>query len=58
MVLQVGYFKLTHGKRIFKMTPIHHSFEMDGWSEEKIVTAFSGVALAFALLGLLFVRLS
>ena len=58
VVLQVGYFKLTHGKRIFKMTPIHHSFEMDGWSEEKIVTAFSGVALAFALLGLLFVRLS
>ncbi len=58
VVLQVGYFKLTHGKRIFKMTPIHHTFEMDGWSEEKIVTAFSGVALAFALLGLLFVRLS
>ena len=34
VVIQVSYFKATHGKRIFKMTPIHHSFEMDGWSEE------------------------
>lgn len=45
VMLQVGYFKLTHGKRIFKMTPIHHSFEMDGWSEVKIVTVFGIVTL-------------
>jgi len=38
VILQVGYFKLTHGKRIFKMTPIHHHFEMSGWSEVKIFT--------------------
>ena len=36
VVIQVTYFKLTHGKRIFKMTPIHHHFEMCGWSEVKI----------------------
>ena len=35
-ILQVTYFKLTHGKRIFKMAPIHHHFEMCGWSEGKI----------------------
>ena len=39
-ILQVGYFKLTHGKRIFKMAPIHHHFEMCGWSEIKIWFVF------------------
>ena len=39
-ILQVGYFKLTHGKRIFKMAPIHHHFEMCGWSEKKIWAVF------------------
>ena len=58
VVIQVTYFKLTHGKRIFKMTPIHHSFEMDGWSEEKICMAFSMAGAAAALLGLTFLRLS
>ena len=58
VVIQVSYFKATHGKRIFKMTPIHHSFEMDGWSEEKIVASFSLVAAAAAALGLVFIRLS
>ncbi|MBQ1546724.1 MAG: phospho-N-acetylmuramoyl-pentapeptide-transferase [Clostridia bacterium] len=43
VMLQVTYFKLTHGKRIFKMTPIHHHFEMSGWSEVKIVIVFSAV---------------
>ena len=55
-ILQVGYFKLTHGKRIFKMAPIHHHFEMCGWSEVKIVTVFtviSAVFCALALLGLM-----
>src|SRR5699024_10272311 len=41
LMLQVSYFKLTHGKRIFKMSPIHHHFEMCGWSEVKIVSVFS-----------------
>lgn len=43
VVLQVSYFKLTHGKRIFKMSPVHHHFEKCGWSEAKIVCVFSAV---------------
>lgn len=39
-VIQIGYFKLTHGKRIFRMAPIHHHFEMGGWSEKKIDRIF------------------
>jgi len=44
VILQVGYFKLTHGKRLFKMSPIHHHFEMSGWKEEKIVIVFALVS--------------
>ncbi|MBR2276081.1 MAG: phospho-N-acetylmuramoyl-pentapeptide-transferase [Lachnospiraceae bacterium] len=40
VILQVGYFKLTHGKRIFKMAPIHHHFELCGFAETKVVEAF------------------
>ncbi len=45
VIIQVGYFKLTHGKRLFKMSPIHHHFELSGWSENKIVLRFSLVTL-------------
>ncbi len=45
VMLQVSYFKITHGKRIFKMSPIHHHFEMSGWNEIKIVWVFSLVTL-------------
>ena len=51
-ILQIGYFKLTHGKRIFKMAPIHHHFEMCGWSEIKIVTVFTAVSTLFCVLAL------
>ena len=51
-VIQIGYFKATHGKRIFKMAPIHHHFEMSGWKERKIVTVFSMVNLVGCLIGL------
>ena len=44
VILQVTYFKLTHGKRLFKMSPIHHHFEMSGWKEEKIVLSFAAVS--------------
>ena len=44
VILQVAYFKLTHGKRLFKMSPIHHHFEMCGWKEEKIVIVFTAVS--------------
>ena len=50
VILQVGYFKLTHGKRIFKMTPIHHHFEMCGWKEEKIVISFASVSAVMCVL--------
>ena len=50
VILQVGYFKLTHGKRLFKMSPIHHHFEMCGWKEEKIVLSFAAVSAAMCLL--------
>lgn len=50
VILQVGYFKLTHGKRLFKMSPIHHHFEMCGWSEVKIVAVFSAVTALFGLI--------
>ena len=53
-ILQVGYFKLTHGKRLFKMAPLHHHFELCGWSEEKLVAVFtlvSALCCGAALLG-------
>lgn len=50
VVIQVTYFKLTHGKRLFKMSPIHHHFELCGWSEYKIVIVFSLVTLACGVL--------
>lgn len=50
VILQVTYFKLTHGKRIFKMSPIHHHFEMCGWKEVKIVLVFSAVSALMCVL--------
>ncbi|WP_026503939.1 phospho-N-acetylmuramoyl-pentapeptide-transferase [Butyrivibrio sp. NC3005] len=51
VVLQVGYFKLTHGKRIFRMAPIHHHYEKGGWSETKVVNAFTTVTIIGCLIG-------
>ena len=56
VILQVSYFKLTHGKRLFKMSPIHHHFEMCGWSEWKIVIVFSFVMLIGAVISVLAVK--
>ena len=50
VILQVGYFKLTHGKRLFKMSPLHHHFEMSGWSEVKIFTVFTGITTLMCVL--------
>lgn len=55
VMLQVTYFKLTHGKRLFKMSPIHHHFEMCGWSEMKIVCVFSAFTALCGLGALLLV---
>ena len=53
VVLQVSYFKLTHGKRIFKMAPIHHHFELCGWSETRVVAVFSIVTALLCLIALM-----
>ena len=53
VVLQVSYFKLTHGKRLFKMSPIHHHFELCGWSETRIVTVFSIITALLCLVALM-----
>ena len=50
VILQVSYFKLTHGKRLFKMSPIHHHFEMCGWKEERIVLTFAAVSAVMCLI--------
>ena len=50
VILQVGYFKLTHGKRLFKMAPIHHHFEKCGWSEQKIDFIFSGITVVMCVI--------
>ena len=51
VVLQVLYFKLTNGKRLFKMAPLHHHFEKNGWSEEKVVFVFTLLSLLGAVIG-------
>ncbi|WP_341789386.1 phospho-N-acetylmuramoyl-pentapeptide-transferase [Rickettsia endosymbiont of Polydrusus tereticollis] len=52
VILQVYYFKTTNGKRIFKMAPLHHHFEKNGWAESKVVIRFWIIAVIFALIGL------
>ena len=53
VMLQVSYFKLTKGKRIFKMAPVHHHFELCGWSETRVVAVFSCVTALLCLVALL-----
>ena len=56
VIIQVGYFKLTHGKRIFKMSPIHHHFELCGMSEKQIVAMYSAVTLLLTVIALWAIR--
>ena len=55
-IIQVAYFKLTHGKRFFKMAPLHHHFEKCGWSEYKVFAVFSFVSAVFAVISYFAVR--
>lgn len=55
-IIQVTYFKATHGKRFFKMAPLHHHLELSGWSEAKLVAVFSGITLVFCVLAFLGVQ--
>ena len=53
VILQVVYFKKTGGKRLFKMSPLHHHFELSGWSENKVVIIFSLVTLIVCIIGII-----
>lgn len=53
VIIQVGYFKISHGKRIFRMAPIHHHFELGGWSETRVVAVFTIVTAILCLVGLM-----
>ena len=53
VMIQVTYFKKTGGKRIFRMAPIHHHFELGGWSETRVVAVFTIVTILLCLVGLL-----
>ncbi len=53
VIIQVGYFKLTHGKRFFRMAPLHHHFELGGMSEQKVVYMFWSIGALLSILGIL-----
>ena len=57
VALQVGSYKLRNGKRIFKMAPLHHHFELLGWSESKVIARFWILALIFSLFALTTLKL-
>jgi phospho-N-acetylmuramoyl-pentapeptide-transferase len=52
VIFQVGFFKMTHGRRIFRMAPLHHHFELKGWPEPKVIVRFWIIAIALALLAM------
>jgi phospho-N-acetylmuramoyl-pentapeptide-transferase len=52
VIIQVGYFRLTGGRRVFRMAPLHHHFELKGWSEPKIIVRFWIIAIILAMIGL------
>ena len=51
VILQIAFFKMTGGRRLFKMAPLHHHFELSGWSETQVVQRFWLIGLLFALIG-------
>ena len=53
VVLQVTYFKATGGKRLLKMAPLHHHFELSGWKENKVVIIFSFITLILCIIGIM-----
>ena len=57
VILQVGYFKYSGGKRFFRMAPLHHHFELKGWSEPKIIVRFWIITVVFVLCGLATLKL-
>ena len=56
VILQVGSYKLRNGKRMFKMAPIHHHFELKGWPETKVVTRFWIISIVLFLIGMIAIK--
>ena len=52
VIIQVGYFRMTGGKRFFRMAPLHHHFELGGWNEVKVVRVFTLVSMLLSAVGL------
>jgi phospho-N-acetylmuramoyl-pentapeptide-transferase len=52
VIFQVGFFKITNGKRIFRMAPLHHHFELKGWPEPKVIVRFWIIAITLALVSI------
>jgi phospho-N-acetylmuramoyl-pentapeptide-transferase len=52
VIFQVGFFKMTNGRRIFRMAPLHHHFELKGWPEPKVIVRFWIIAIALALIAM------
>ncbi len=52
VIFQVGFFKITHGRRIFRMAPLHHHFELKGWAEPKVIVRFWIISIALALISI------
>ena len=52
VIIQVSYFKLTKGKRVFRMAPLHHHFELKGWHESKVIVRFWIISITLALISL------
>src|SRR4030042_2666607 len=57
VIIQVGFFKMSNGKRIFRMAPLHHHFELKGWPEPKVIVRFWILSLILGLLSLSFLKL-
>jgi phospho-N-acetylmuramoyl-pentapeptide-transferase len=57
VMLQVGFFKWTKGRRIFRCSPIHHHFHLGGWSEQQVVTRFWILGVVFAMIALVSIKL-
>ena len=57
VIIQVTYFKKTGGKRIFRMAPIHHHFELKGWPEPRVIIRFWIISLMLVLMGLVTLKL-
>ncbi|UCF94944.1 MAG: phospho-N-acetylmuramoyl-pentapeptide-transferase, partial [Desulfobacterales bacterium] len=52
VIFQVGFFKMTSGRRIFRMAPLHHHFELKGWPEPKVIVRFWIIAITLALIAM------